>query len=151
MSLLQDSLQHLRLFTSPLPSPPAYRTGFLSLSLFVSIAYPSANSPLTLQPSTITRLSSLYSLTDTQLSSSSQTILSNNPFFYFKQTTHFLVRRFFTHLVFSHTVITLLVDPIVGLVRSNDWSYLLLIQFYTLHLRKPQQQLLLFLIQIPTG
>ena len=78
---------------------------------------------------------SLYSLPTAYTSSISQIILFNTLSFYLKQTTHFIVHRFFTHFIFSYTVITLPIDSIVSLVRPNDWSYLLLIQFNTLHLR----------------
>ena len=55
-----------------------------------------------------------------QLHCSSQIILFNTPSFYLKQTVHFLVRCFFTHSIFSYTVITLPDGSIVDLARPND-------------------------------
>ena len=55
-----------------------------------------------------------------QLHCSSQIILFNTPSFYLKQTIHFLVRCFFTHSIFSYTVITLPDGSIVDLVQPNN-------------------------------
>ena len=63
----------------------------------------------------LTRLS-LYSLPTAYTYSISQIILFNTLSFYLKQTTHFIVRRFFTHFIFSYTAITLPIDSIVSLV-----------------------------------
>ena len=115
VSLSHSSPLPLWLFTSPVSpysSPPVYCLCSLSLFLFVSIPIP----PPTLSLHFLLSPDGLLF----QLHCSSQIILFNTPSFYLKQTIHFLVRCFFTHSIFSYTVITLPDGSIIGLARPND-------------------------------